>query len=115
MEDNKYEKIRANVFNFLQSISYSEQDRDIISDRIAQEICDETAEKMKYCTKKQTEAFRSLMGMDNEGERQKYTSVDSKLSKTNTRGLVHTATTRLIRGIRGELLEEETSQSKRKR
>lgn len=113
MKDNKYEKIRENVFKFLEKIPYSEKDREIISSRIAQELCEEQNEKMKYCTKKQTDAYRKLMGLENNGERKSYTSVEKELNKTNIRGLVNTATTHLIRGIRKEIYNDNFIEEKR--
>ena len=108
-----YDKVKKNIEQFItQEIDrrddpYLSENQERIIEKYIEEICDESNQKMKSCTEKETEAFRKLMGIDNNGDLQTYKQVCKQLNKHNVRPLIFNANRKLMWAIYREILFED--------
>lgn len=113
MTQEIYDKVKKNIEQFIkQEIdkrddSYLTENEQRIIDKFTREICNESNLKMQSCTEKETEAYRKLMGIDNNGEMQTYKQVSEELNKNNIRALVFNANRKLMWSIYKEILFED--------
>lgn len=113
MTQEIYEKIKRNIEECIEptldnlSDPYLFENEDRVIEKIAQELCNENITKMKSCTEKETEAYRKLIGVDNNGEKRSYKEASHELNKHNVRSLVFNANRKLIWSIYKEILFED--------
>ena len=98
VSEELYNKIKENVQEYVEQNS-NKTPRERVVKIITNDICDETKSSIRYCTPKQTEAYRKLMGLNKNGERQSYAEVSKELRKKNIRDLTRLATLNVIRGV----------------
>ena len=113
MTQEVYEKVKKNIEGYIaQEIdrrddAYLTENQERIINKFIKEICNESNPKMKSCTEKETEAYRKLMGIDNNGDIQTYKQVCEQLDKHNVRPLIINANRKLMHTIYKEILFED--------
>lgn len=113
MKQEIYNKVSKNIEQYIlqyldeRDDCYLSENEDRIIEKYISEICNEKKQKMKSCTEKETEAYRKLMGIDNDGEKQTYKQVCQELNKHNVKQLVFNANRKLMSSIYKEMLLED--------
>lgn len=116
MKQEIYNKVSQNIKQYIlqyldeRDDCYLCDNKDRIIEKYINEICNENNSKMKSCTEKETEAYRKLMGVDNNGEKQTYKQACQELNKHNVKQLVFNANRKLMSTIYKEMLLEDKIQ-----
>lgn len=113
MKQELYNKVSKNIEKFIMQYLdnrddiYLIENQDRIIKKYINEICDGTKIKMKNCTEKETEAYRTLMGIYNNGEMQTYKQTCQKLNKNNIKQLIFNANRKMMATIYKQMLLED--------